>query len=334
MGQFENAGYSCEIAFIDDYFCANQMPNNLAIQKAFESDFEFGFSENDRLGDVWNRESRNLKTALVDQFFAKSDGLFVIFSAVWIEAIRRYWNTRQSSAQTIPFVRLDAVDGFTFAYRPAHASVVQPIQMFNARDTKLNFVLDFAGFDAQPFTTRARRIVKHGGGWHIGSVENAIEGYHFSCITRHMPNFAEGDHEYYLDLTDELAFGLGKLPRLGKVNNGTVCELEPRPYVQTIDIIAKSAAILSKPGGGTIAEAIATETPLICQRPCNDLEVDNLDFVLKSGIGMLEADFRNAQDKAKCLLKMHHRIRDLKISVPRLSQALLTLLNPRQADET
>ena len=63
------------------------------------------------------------------------------------------------------------------------------------------------------------------------------------------------------------------------------------PYHGALDVIARSRALVSKPGGATVVDSYLAQTPVLFLDPISLYEQGNAEFIVQSGIGMRLSDF-------------------------------------------
>ena len=78
--------------------------------------------------------------------------------------------------------------------------------------------------------------------------------------------------------------------------------------INGIDIMKNSVAVVSKPGGGTIIDSLATQTPMIYLDPISKHEKNNMDFYLTRNLGLSLNNALSANELVEQLKRIQDNI--------------------------
>ena len=175
---------------------------------------------------------------------------------------------------------------------------------------------------------KQRRILIHGGGWGIGEYRDKITRLN-KCgipldIIVYYPEEAEGidpvNDCYLLDPAWKPGFDADEYPRLLKRQGNEWREFADNRTVNPVRILMKQdLAILSKPGGGTLADSLCTGTPLIFSEELASYERENRILWEQCGFGIGFDDFLNASGWEENLLTMRTRLQKTAQHLPLLA---------------
>ena len=181
--------------------------------------------------------------------------------------------------------------------------------------------------------SKEKRILVHGGGWGLGeysSKEKLLNesGYKLDIVIYYPEEVDESDkiNDYYL-LDPEWKPGEGntQYPRLMKYVDGewgTFSELAPDMNPLRM-LMKRDAAVLSKPGGGTLSDSLITATPLIFEEELADYEGCNKDFWKEKGFGIDFNTFITLDNKEETLDSMRQKILEAQSGLPHIVEILL-----------
>ena len=149
----------------------------------------------------------------------------------------------------------------------------------------------------RPFDAREFAFVTHGGGWAMGdfrSVLTQLPGPAAILLPRDRAMAEKDDLLPRASLFFDIDLGTDaacEFARLAQVTETGYRILPPMPHHGALDVIARSRAIVSKPGGATVVDSYLAQTPVLFLDPISQYEQGNAEFIQQSGIGMRLSDF-------------------------------------------
>ena len=167
----------------------------------------------------------------------------------------------------------------------------------DANPARLTCRHSVSGLDLQPHAKREFAFVTHGGGWAMGGFRGVLDllpGPAAILLPRERA-LAESEALlpraslfFDIDLGSE---GAAEFSRLAQITETGYRILPPMPYHGALDVIARSRALVSKPGGATVVDSYLAQTPVLFLDPISLYEQGNAEFIVQSGIGMRLSDF-------------------------------------------
>lgn len=178
-----------------------------------------------------------------------------------------------------------------------------------------------------------RRILVHGGGWGIGDYKGRISrlnelGYRLDIIIYYPEELDAADemNRYYLlDPDWKPDDRKEEYPPLLQYSSGRWAEPEGssrRDRNPLRRIMQQASAVLSKPGGGTLADSLTTATPLLFAEELSAYERENKLLWIKKGLGTDFEEFVSARDRDALLDRMRRNLLLLHRTLPRVIDAI------------
>jgi UDP-N-acetylglucosamine:LPS N-acetylglucosamine transferase len=169
---------------------------------------------------------------------------------------------------------------------------------------------------------RGRRVVVHGGGWGLGTYRrvvpelSATSSYALDVITSHATDqvpLGATDRQFVpapdwqpwqRDRGGELTF-----PPLCEVSHDiTVRHLRDDLLPPAHRLVRGAAAIVSKPGGGTMIDSLAAATPVVLLEPCGAAEARNGELWEHLGFGISFDRWRSTGFPISTLAELHRNL--------------------------
>jgi hypothetical protein len=172
-----------------------------------------------------------------------------------------------------------------------------------------------------PFSARDDRLVVHGGGWGIGTYQSRAEELARAQLALdlviHDKNEAifhdRGDRCFQMDPDwhpwVRNAEGRLEFPPLGEVTKSRETSYRRNPpYHELHDVIRRSKAIVSKPGGCTLIDSLSSATPVVLLEPYGAAEESNGLLWQHLGFGISYADWKQAGFDPSSLHRLHSNL--------------------------
>jgi len=222
---------------------------------------------------------------------------------------------------------MDAGDAKTWA-NTAQVHLQQTYAFFDLDRREIRYRFYIPGLPMHPYHERDRSVLVHGGGWALGNfMEKTRElekrSYQRKIIIRDWADYdpARKNASFYLNdpswdpLTNADPGNL--FPRLGAIREpGVIQYLQASHYHPALDLMNASRAVISKPGGMTLADAIITETPFIYLEPMGTNEQGNQILIDALKIGTSFHSWEQSDFSDRLLAEFHANIRQLKKNIP------------------
>ncbi len=263
--------------------------------------------------------------ALYQEWDRKQVSNFLCLSGLWFEVLKDY--QALSGHKNIRCCRMDAGHAPTWLNRN-NISIGKTYYFFDLEAGKVNYTLNIPSLNPTDFINRPDKLLIHGGGWGLGDYttktqEVTTRGYQRKIILNDMSDYDPHDNrtEFYVsdarwdpleNKDDAPAF-----PPLAKIRSGHVKE-----YMQFADhhvplkLMSDCKAVISKPGGMTLLDAIITATPFIYLEPMGPNEAGNQKLIDELKIGASFEAWKKNDFSSELLIRFHENITILRNNLP------------------
>jgi len=318
--QVRELGIAIDVETLEGYYSPESQRRHLAHKTAYHLNF--------RLAVMANRMARSVETCLdqarIDDLLQRWDAEhrtnFIVWSGFWLPILEKYRRLTDSTLQ-IDCCHIDAC--VSASYRPHRrlARDATNIWLWNWQAKKTLFEVCV---DDQPpvgFVRRDDRLVVHGGGWGIGTYRDAREelsdpqrgaAWELDVVVHDGAEAVRsrpGDRYFMVDpdwrAWDRIS-GEHTFPPLAEID----CGREARTADDHVlyQLIRRSKAIVSKPGGGTLLDSLSSATPIVLLEPCGEAEACNGALWEHLGFGIPLSKWRAAGYNEAILSELHENL--------------------------
>lgn len=185
-------------------------------------------------------------------------------------------------------------DLLDFSHLPLPLSVNYPV---DARPARLSCRHSAPSLRVRPYDQRDFAFATHGGGWAMGNFRDVLDQLPGPAAILLPRERAVAEKEALLPRASlffdiESASGEpGEFARLAEVTETGYRILPPMQHHGSLEVIARSRALVSKPGGATVVDSYLAQTPILYLDPISIYEQGNAEFIEQTGIGMRLSDF-------------------------------------------
>lgn len=325
LQQLKTAGINATLHFVEDGYAADK--------KATFEQTKAAFNGNPHLAKVAARLQLN-KAGLIDPA-VKASWLtgwqtaqctsFLCFSGYWAEVLLAYADVRDID---ISCIIMDAAPSPVWdpLFNDARVQVTR-YPLFELHTGSFHYKLGIPQpLPILPLEERPAQVLAHGGGWAIfqpvqlSAIHHA--GLQVNCIVNDAKDATAPGIHYLLNLppkAEERQF-----PGLESLHDHT--RFTATDHHPALDWMAASRAVISKPGGMTVLDALITATPLVFLQSIGSHEQANRSLCLQLGIGMDWEDWAATGYALTPLLQMHNILLDIHKKTPDLVPLLVRQL--------
>lgn len=326
--ELEKKGFTAEIICLEDFYKGKDAVIE-ETKKSLHEDFRLA-KMSYRL-PTWNLAAadENALADLMNRIRDENYDALVTFSGFWVDFLNELADSCPVYKDRIYAVHMDA--GYSLSWKDKDKGVVREIWLYNLEKNRAEHLPEEPDNAEEP---EAGRILVHGGGWGIGEYQSKTEhlrrlGYKLDIIIYYPEEIDDSDDvcDYYLlDPSWQAGKDDSEYPRLLKYEDGEWHSFGDGSGGNPLRLLVKRAsAVLSKPGGGTLADSLVTATPLIFSEELAGYEADNKRFWTGKGCGTEYADFaamdRGEADRA--LSEMRHNILGVQQGLPSASDVII-----------
>jgi len=259
---------------------------------------------------------------LLNKWEAERRTRFMVFTGFWIPILEAY--KRRMDAIRVDVVHIDSVYSPSFAVYEVELRAYRHVWLFDYRKRQLAYRIPIGSEPLVPYERRERVLI-HGGGWGIGTYQSKIpelreRGIPLSIIAYYPDEVAYPDERYYMadpDWSPWHANGEGEhtFPPFAEVKTGEPLAFATQPeYPKLFDVIRHSLAIVSKPGGSTLVDSLASATPVVFLEPFGDHERKNAELWETLGFGISYQRWQEDDFSTDLLHRCHRNLEKARLT--------------------
>lgn len=266
------------------------------IKQVFQNNFKVALLSQKLVGATNHGIDEEKKKSWFKELEENEVSKIICFSGFWIPLISEY--VENHCNVLVDLCHVDCVCSTSWMKFKSNEEKYREF-FFNNWETKsVDFYIPFSDYPSTPFEKRNMSLVIHGGGWGLGEfcdVVEEVEKHHFAThIILNQSNKLKSNQTrniYSIDMKWNAwvkdKSGDYSLPPLSKLlSDGTWTLLDNENIPASYNIIEKSVAIISKPGGGTLLDSFSSCTPLIFLTPYGEYEKKNGQLWEMLGFGI------------------------------------------------
>jgi hypothetical protein len=316
--QLRRRNCAADVEVLEDYYTPDHQRGHLAHKKAHHDNFALAQIANRMARDVSASLDGNRVTRLLDRWAGEGRRNFIVWSGFWLPVIERYRQMIGMRNLCVDHCRIDAEISASFKVHADLDATGNAIWLWHGAERKIVHEIPVTTAPPIAFEDRDLRLVVHGGGWGIGTYANAASelrqtGYAQDVVVESFDEPAgrrPGDRHFLLDpawrpwMRD--AAGEHAFPPMGEVvDDGPIEYRRNAEYHAFHDVIRGSKAIVSKPGGGTLIDSLASNTPVVLLEAYGDAEKRNAAVWEHLGFGISYRAWRDTGYDAAVLDRLH-----------------------------
>jgi len=274
--QLERQGLAAEVEVLEGYYTPDSMRRYLAHKEACRANFA--------LAQLSHRMSRGVQHCLdperLDQLLSgwarEGREHFIVWAGFWLPILQEYRQRVPRLSVELDLCRIDAEVSASFKVHRELEGDGKEIWLWNWKDKTLVHEIPVTPEPPLPFPERENRLVVHGGGWGLGTYRDTLSrlshaGYALDIVI-HDPServrYGAGDRCYLVDPAwhpwhrDERQRHV--FPAVGVVaDDGTITYQRNDDFHPFHSVIRRARAVVSKPGGCTLIDSLASATPVV-----------------------------------------------------------------------
>ena len=308
-------------------------------KRAYHQNFSMALMAHKMTKDIQFSLDDRLVDHLLSSWETEGRADFIVWSGFWMPIIEKYRQRVAPKQVNVDLCRIDADVSATFKSYTTFNQHDREIWLWNWAQKKLEYELPVTTAAPISYSARSDQFVIHGGGWGIGTYTNKIAELAANNISLDIVVYeiAESTQKYPTNryfMVDpnwspwlQAADSQPEFPPFGELVTSPSFK-NRAGYHELFDLIRHSKAIISKPGGGTLIDSLASATPIILLEPYGYAEQSNADIWEYLGYGIAYDKWKEQNYDRDVLEQLHHNI--LNRSQPTLNYAESYAENFRQ----
>jgi hypothetical protein len=330
--QLKALNYNVNIYSIERFFDENAMSEFERTKAAFKKDVRL-VQIASKLPVSYTKKLSDEKTkALFDEWSNNNSTHFLCFSGLWLETLQTY--KKQHPNCTIDCCRVDSAVSSTWRkLNDLNELITNDLSFFNAAEDEINYVLNIPEIAPIPYSERTNNVTIHGGGWDLGNFATTTaqftKNYHVNLIVNDLEVASSIENStLYANKPKWNPLYKNGFPPFGRINSDRTITLKIyKKHPGILNILAKSNAIVSKPGGMTLMDSLITETPLIFLKSVGKNENSNKKLWETLQLGLSIEAWQESEDQEVLLHEMYKRIVAIKKETPCFITTYINLLD-------
>lgn len=321
--QLRKRKMTTDVVVLESLFATDKKERIKESQKAFHRNFSVALMGQKITTNISSSLDKNLVSSLLQHWRKSNRHHFIVFSGFWMPIVEEYRFTTPSKIINVDRCYMDADISVSWKSYQGNADYCNDIWFFNWEKKQLIYKIAVNNKTPIPFRERENRFVIHGGGWGIGTYQSKIPELEERGLALDIAVYdlteavsKKQGNRYFLIDPSWCSWVKGKndeheFPPFGEVENGKFRMFEQNnTYPLLFDHTRKSRAIISKPGGMTLVDSLASATPLVYLEPFGAHEEKNAQLweYMKFGISykswkLLDYSMEVLEDFHRNLLK-------------------------------
>ncbi len=322
--RLQGAGIPSELYLVERLFTEEKKKTFQASRHAFGKNFRLAQLAARVPVDYHSSISQTEAEGIYEIWRANNVTEFLCFSGLWLELLNGY--VPPSGNKRIRCCRIDAGEAQTWA-NLKNVPIDHTYYFSDLPRKQINYTLSITGLQPVSYEARRREVVVHGGGWGLGNYVQKTEalkqaGYFRKIILNPVADLRQ-------EQEDQAAFFISDpewdplvnaadagFPPLGAVGHEGIEYSYCKEHHPALSLVNESKAVISKPGGMTLIDAIITETPFIYLEAMGTNEEGNAVLIDHYGLGMPYEQWKDSGFSPKLLEECNRNIRKLKVGLP------------------
>ena len=315
-------GVDTETLVIESLYTAAGREMLERYRQAYHRDFSTALMGHRMTRDVRPSLDEAVVTGLLDRWHAERRRHFAVWSGFWLPVLDRYRCERSPGPLSVDLCRIDAEVSATFRiYQDLCAALgdeAREVWLWSWERRGLVHELPVSDQAPVPWEEREDRLVVHGGGWGIGSylgrVPELAEAGLALDVVIHDPVEAgerEDGRRYFMVDPAWRAWREERcgFPPFGELREPAAFQRRDERH-EIYDLLRNSRAIVSKPGGGTLIDSLASATPVVLLEPYGYAEEANAKVWEHLGFGVRYDRWRESGFSRDLLARLHRNLLD------------------------
>jgi hypothetical protein len=305
--QLRKIGYDAEVVVLENFLhddIAKKIPDT---KKAFHTNFKLAQLGQKMARDVTPSLDREKMERLFLQWGQKEHNHFVVFSGFWLPLLEKYGEGRPPESRTIDIVHMDSVLSPSWKSFRGRELGARILYLFEYETKKIAFRLNVTDQRPTPFEQRENRFLIHGGGWGMGTYQTVLDT--LERRGKMLDIMAYYDSEVYPDKSENRYFMVDPtwhpwlknrendhtFPPVARIEKHGANKFTCRPeYHELFYVGARNKAIISKPGGSTLVDSLASATPFVFLESFGPHEDFNAALWTELGLGVTFATWEKS----------------------------------------
>ena len=312
---------AAEVEVLEEYYTPVHQQGHLAHKRAHHQNFALAQIAHRMAREVQQCLAADRIDALLQRWAMEDRKHFILWSGFWLPIVERYRQMMGGMRLDVDHCRIDAEVSASFKIHGDLAANGNEIWLWNWNEKKIHNEIPVTDAPPTPFGEREDRLVVHGGGWGIGTYRSKVpelerSGCALDVVIEEPGEAGErrpGDRCFMLDpdwhpwcrnAGDEHEF-----PPMGEVVGASEVDFRRNAdFHPMYDVIRRSKAVVSKPGGCTLIDSLSSGTPIVLLEAYGYAERSNAKIWEHLGYGISYPAWQETGYDVSVLEQLHSNI--------------------------
>ncbi|MCS7483583.1 hypothetical protein ACFFQW_11000 [Umezawaea endophytica] len=314
------AGVPVRVDVLEDHLPRRQRDLIPASKVAFHRDFRVALAGQRLAG----RNAAALEEDSVDVLLAEWEAdqvdLVVVLSGFWLPTVHRY--ASRHAGVRVHSCHVDAVASPSFESKASQVPESGPppyahedVWLLEEAGGTVARTIPVSRAEPVPWVERNGRLLTHGGGWGMGTYRSRAadlggEGFSLDVVAYEGADVAahDGRHRYFMIDPSWHPWHDRGFPPFGRIEDGRVDYRRREDHHDGFDLTREAVAVVSKPGGGTLMDSLASATPVVLLEPFGGHESLNARLWERLGFGIPYDDWARTGKSFSVLERLHRNL--------------------------
>ncbi len=320
--QLESHKIHTDVVVLESLYVKDKLNKINDTKKVFHKDFRIAKKAHEMAKEITPNLDQELVNRLFDDWKNQDRQRFIVFSGFWMPILIKYREFVYPKKVYADLVIVDSVISPSWkSYKGEVPENFEIERLFNCDEGRIVQKI-FTPKDPIPsFMEREDSLVIHGGGWGMGTFQSHIPELNELGIGLNIVIYFKEDNfkkncknrYYMIDPSWRPWYknkqGRVEFPPFGEVysESGEIFTNRDE-YNELFYIIAGCKGVISKPGGCTLVESLASATPIIFLDPLGEHEEKNAELWTNLGFGIAYEDWKNSDFSFDVLERLHNNL--------------------------
>jgi hypothetical protein len=305
-------GMLADVEVLESYYTDARLQQQLAHQRACYERFELALVAHRMARPIDDSLDSTRIDGLLQRWADERRRQFIVWSGFWLPVLTRY-RALVDGPLDIDCCRIDAEVSASFRVYGALPADAHEIWLWNGSEKRTVYEIPVDDRRPLDFAERDDRLVVHGGGWGLGTyrerrVELAQTTWRCDAVVHDAHEAGPAhDRTFMVDPSWRPWHRNGEghtfppFAEVGRMWRGDEHAL--------FGLIRRAKAIVSKPGGGTLIDSLASATPVVLLEPYGYGEAANGALWQHLGFGIAYDEWRASGFDPAILQRLHENLR-------------------------
>lgn len=322
--RFKQKGIFSDVLVFESLMTKDKIEKVKSSRRVYHKNFSAALMSTRMLLDT--RQSLDAKAVdeLMETWRQEGRTNFIVLSGHWMHIIQKY---REIAPQSVNIDIIYTDSDLAPSWRNVKALYqeynrnCEEIWLFDSHNRSVEYQIPVSDLEFIPFSQRPGRYVIHGGGWGMGTYRERIrelEQYGIPLdIIGYEPDEAADrkvENRYFVNDPSWTAWNSNndktyEFPPLAQVKDtGDLDYMNHFEYHVMFDLVREARAIISKTGGGTLVDSLASATPIVMLEPFGEHEQKNAELWEYLGFGITYEKWKEMGFSGAILEDMHQNL--------------------------